>query len=308
MKNLLRKFNNYMGETEYVVGFISKEELFDERMSAKSDYFSKIHWINTREYKKGWFADPFILSVDSERIHLLAEEKVYSTGLGRLVHLIVDRKNYSLIGLIPILELDTHLSFPIYYIENGTTYVYPENYESGSVRVYEYDRKNERLINPQVIIDAPLVDTQIIKIEGNYYAMGVRIDGDIQESSKTLHIYKSDSITGHYAHIQEIHNHLKDERGAGQIMRLEDGTVIRPVQGCERYYGYQLKLNRLLFVDGYFKEELVGEILPDTTKRYGRAIHTLNTMDSLCVVDGRDFIHYPIAGWLQKIKKMILTK
>ena len=50
--------------------------------------------MDVRQYEKeGWFADPFILSVNDDTIELFAEEMIYKTGRGILVYLKVDKKH-----------------------------------------------------------------------------------------------------------------------------------------------------------------------------------------------------------------------
>ena len=124
IKQVLKKIlpNPYKGE--YYIGFVDKKDIVPDSDS----WYDKVKWIDVNRYKKeGWFADPFFYEVTDTHIILFAEEWLYEIKRGRLVKLTIRRKDYFLEKVDPILTLDTHLSFPIIWKEDGKTYVYPEN-------------------------------------------------------------------------------------------------------------------------------------------------------------------------------------
>lgn len=199
-----------------------------------------------------------------------------------------------------MLELDTHLSFPIYVRENDKLYVYPENSQSGEVIIYEYDEDLKRLINPRTIIRAPLLDTQIAKIEGVYYAFGVEYRTGLQSDTKVLMVYKSEELLGNYVFFQKKVNSYCMERGAGLIYP-ENDYYVRPVQNCEGGYGREVVLNKLYLKDGVFDEEEYDRIVPDRYKKNGDILHTFNKMQELVVIDGMSYN----CPWFAKIYKKI---
>lgn len=267
----------------YYVGFWNEDDL---RLPIKERY-AKVRWIKVGKYAKdGWFADPFFVAVTDKEIVLFVEEMKYYTGRGILTKLVIDRKDMSIKSKKSILELDTHLSYPIYFCENGKIYIYPENQQSGSVKIYEYDEIHETLIYIKDIINEPLVDTQIVKIEGAYYAFGVKIVSGQQSDTKTLLIYKSDSLLGDYHYFQTIENDKCEERGAGFIYIDGQGRLIRPAQCCEGGYGKAVVLYHLQLRDDKFLETEIGRIEPDENARYGSVLHTYNYMNGLYVIDG----------------------
>ena len=296
--NLYRKIRAALREQAYYIGFLTDAEMDMQGM----ERFNHIHWLNLGHYKEGWFADPFFLSVEKERINLLVEEWEYKKGKGRLCKLNIKRNGaeFYLEDIVPILELDTHLSFPIPLETNGKLYIYPENYESGCLKIYEYDRISDKLINSVTIIDEPLLDTQILFKDGSYYAMGVLYKKGDQSDTKTLRIYKSDNILGPFTLIQELVNNKCEERGAGLIY-MEGDKLIRPVQCCEGDYGLAVILKELSIVNDKVTEIEIDRIKPIDTSRYGKGLHTLNKMNGLTVIDGRDFRCYPIANILKRI-------
>lgn len=225
----------------YIIGYLPYRDNFQSAVD-----FSKIQWIKFPNYKKNWVADPFLFSISDNTIEILVEEMREDESKGRLSKLYIDRKTGKLLDKKVILDLPSHLSFPIFLKENGKTYVYPENCGGGALRIYEYDYSTDKLVNPQVIIDEPLVDTIIHKIDGTYYAFGVVDDGVSHESTKILKVYSSKTLTGKYTQIQIIKNDKKWERGAGHIIE-RNGHIYRPAQSCEEIYGHHIVFFEMVF-------------------------------------------------------------
>ena len=103
-------------------------------------------------YSNKWFADPFILEEDSTSIQFLVEEFDYSVGRGRIARLLVDKGNNEIKECSVILDLPTHLSFPVIYRVDNEIYVHPENSASGASYMYRYDRGVDKLVEPRLII------------------------------------------------------------------------------------------------------------------------------------------------------------
>ena len=228
------------------------------------------------------------------------EEFVYSQNKGIISLLeirVIDRK-YELEKRLPILDLPTHLSFPNIWRENGKIYVYPENWHSGGLNLYELDIENARLVNPVKIVDVPLVDSSIFKYDGKYYVIGTRRQSNPFEDMKSADIYVADSLQGPYVHFQSIQNSRRIERGAGEIYNEKEGLV-RPVQKCDRDYGEAVYLNKLYYKDGSFEESFIKSIEPDKKHPFGQCLHTFNKMNGICVIDGKLYKR-PVAARIVK--------
>ena len=193
MKQILRRILPEPLKSSFYIGFLKNVEI----PLPVVERYSKIRWLNVNKYRKeGWFADPFIFSVNDNTIELFAEEMIYKTGRGIIVYLKVDVNSFEVIEKHVMLELDTHLSFPIYIRDKGKYYVYPENYQSGTLKIYEFDENSRSLTHPRTIIHAPLLDTQIVKWDDFYYAFGVEYQTGFQKDTKRLNIYKADTSKG----------------------------------------------------------------------------------------------------------------
>ena len=109
MSKYLRSFFSQPLKDAYYIGFLKETEM----SLSIAERYAKVRWLDVRRYKKeGWFADPFILSVNGNIIELFVEEMIYKTGRGIITYLKVDVNSCEILEKHTMLELDTHLSFP----------------------------------------------------------------------------------------------------------------------------------------------------------------------------------------------------
>lgn len=298
LREYVKKIKQYLLRRHYIIGVCEHNDIVYSSVKRAKE----INWIKYSGYKKNWIADPFLLKSNKDVIVFFAEEWVDKDKKGRLVKITVDREKYKIIRKSIILELDTHLSFPIIYRDGKDIYVYPENSESGSLYIYKYNEVNDKLENPIEIIKAPLLDTVIKKIDDIYYAFGVIRKTGLLCDTKILNIYKSHSLLGNYEHFQTIENSLCQERGAGDIINVNK-MLIRPIQDCEGDYGKNVIFNRLEFDGSKFKEIKIGTLYPN--KKNPEGLHTYNAQDVVAIIDGCAYSCGNIFTIIKKIKKFI---
>ncbi len=286
----------------YNIGFITQES--DKEIVFQESDGNYVNWLDWNGYKGGWFADPFILSVNGDIIEVLVEEWRDDKRKGRISKLVIDKPSNKLLRVVPLLENKTHFSFPNIWKENEKTYVYPENYQSGGLYIYEYNRKDEELINPHCLIKEPLLDSQIVKYRGEYYLFAVRQDNGIHQCNR-LYVYKALSLLGEYVLIQTIENPLKEERGAGAIIN-KNNLLIRPAQSCEVDYGYSMVFYELEIIDGLFVEKEIGRMFPNPKQRWNRKIHTYNEYGNLLVVDGYEYVYRTFSDLYRKTFRKLI--
>lgn len=310
LKNILSKIINYFSCIKYEIGFARVDD--DFLLSSK---FPNISWLKCPMIKDSWFADPFLLSVDKDRIQVLAEEFFYDEEKGRISLLEIENHNneYILQKVTPVLSLSTHLSFPYIIHDNNVVYVCPENNQSGCVYLYQYDSINKRLINPLLIINEPLVDVQIVKHNDKFYAFGVLfIAGEMNETKK-VRVYSSNSLHEQFSYFKTMLYTKPEGRGAGEIW-VEDDYYVRPVQCCDGGYGKGLIFNKLSFNGGITETE-INRYYANGFNRNGLSLHTFNKIGPLCVVDGHDYknvkiisrIIVPIINYFYTIYKQKLN-
>ena len=295
LKSLIKKFfpNPFAGD--YHIGFVCKDDI-----NKQYDWYKNVVWIDTNGFEKdGWFADPFFYEMDDSCITLLAEQWYYPINRGRLVKMVISY-DYKLINVVPILTLDSHLSFPNIWREGDKTYVYPENYEGGTLSIWGFD--GHKMYNPRTLISEPLIDSQIVKLKDEYFIFAVRFQTGDWTDTQQLQIWKGKDLFGPYKQIQTIKNIKNYERGAGEIVVIDDATILRPSQNCEGGYGKEVILYKMTYDGVSFREEEHSRISPLTNCKYGEVLHTYNVLNNLCVIDG--FAHYH-RMWYEFLKKTI---
>jgi hypothetical protein len=158
-------------------------------------------------------------------------------------------------------------------------------------------------VHPKKIIDAPLLDTQIVKFEDSYYAFGVIYQTGSQKDTKKLFVYKADTLFGEFKLLQVIENSRCEERGAGHIFK-EGDRLIRPSQSCEGGYGREIILYELQKCEYGFKEIELGRVIPDRKAKNGNVLHTYNKLDGWVVVDGWCYQYPRLASLYKKIRRI----
>lgn len=283
----------YLTKHSYYIGFFDKRFL----NAGIETRYEHVCWLDLGNYNSGWFADPFFLDINGSVIRLLAEEFLWAKGKGRISLLDIERKEncFVLSRVKPILELDTHLSFPSVCTSGKDVYVLPENTQSGKTTIYSFDSANNLLTNGHILLDTPLVDPCLFEIDGTFILMGTRGSGRVMDRNTHLDIYSSHNLFGPYLHKQTIINVKKNERGAGSVFQSKEGQLIRPVQCCEKRYGEYVIFYELKYNNESFSEEIVYKLMPDSRKPHSYGLHTFNAMDDLCVIDGLTYF-YPHLG------------
>ena len=113
--------------------------------------------------KDKWYADPFLFEVTDTSFVVLVEEFRYEHPVGRLAKLVIDRKTMKIVEEKIVLELPTHLSFPIFYCDGEDVYMYPENSKSGNLNLYKYDKAKEQFVFLTCLVEDPLTDAVMLK-------------------------------------------------------------------------------------------------------------------------------------------------
>ena len=264
--SIINKIKSKLGHYTWELAYF---EYSQDLMKSGLDW-SVVHFVKN-PYKKKWFADPFILSESTTHLTLLVEEFDRDVQRGRIAQIVIDKTNDIIISCDIVLDLPTHLSFPVIYNYDDKVIVHPENSESGASYMYEYDQSSIRLINRREIINEPLTDAVIINA-GNQYLMYSTCVPEPNES--TLRIYSSDNFYGPYKYIASSQYDTCKARMAGKFINVSN-RIIRPSQDCNGGYG-----KSVIFYDGLVK---IGEIRSPNRKFSG--VHTFNVMGKTCVVD-----------------------
>ena len=254
----------------------------------------KVSVLRFQNQEKNWFADPFIFDIRDNEIDVIAEEYITNIKKG-VITLLTSRKTDNVVlSKKRIIELDTHLSFPFIFRENGKTYMFPENSASGSHFAYELDTNLNATKVTEVVSD-PLTDTAIVKIADSYYLFGTRIP---EENGNIVRIYKSSKLTGKYELYQEISVNKATARGASGIYSLSmPYHYYRIGQDNEGFYGDGLVFQEIEFHADSKKFTIKEKYrkYPDFDDKGYVAMHTYNAMGDIAVIDVKKY-KYPILG------------
>jgi len=284
LSKTVKQFFRRLEESEWRLGLLSND--------LKDLKSGSIHWVSNGVYKNKWFADPYILDYDDKQVWLLVEEFDYDVHRGRLAKLTVDLSSWTVVDCKIILDLKTHLSFPMIWREEKHIYVCPENYASGALNLYEFNPKSESLTFIKPLISGKLTDATMIKYDGAYYVLSTC---EPTPNGKHLSVWKSDSLMGEYKVNQEIYFDENIARNAGCIFE-HNGLLTRPAQECNNEYGHAIVFQQIAFMGDQLSFQEVYRYT-STNPKYKYGTHTFNAYKDMAVIDVKG-LRYKFFGTL----------
>ena len=270
----LKSYLKYISNHRFKIGFI-ESDLAD--ILAHKPFKIKVIKHN---YHDRWFADPFILDVTDNKIVILVEEFLYNNSKGRLAKLTIDRKSYRIITNETILDLPTHLSFPLIRRTENEIFICPENAASGEWNIYRFDGNvctKMRTLFKKAVFDA--VDITIDNTEYMFATEGTKFS---EQNGKCLSIYKKESCQ--YKFLQHFFFDENLARMAGDFFYYNN-ELYRPAQENNHFkYGHALSFQKVTKHDDKFEFTEVCRIQSNSSQ--GRdGMHTFNTYKGVIVVD-----------------------
>lgn len=265
-----------------------------------SDCKWHIHKVVNPYIKEKWFADPFILSYDNEKIVVLVEEMDFKINRGRIAKLIIDRNCYTIIDIKILLDLPMHLSFPAIERIGEDVYVYPENSASGHLLKYKYNIETDEMSLEGIMVNEPLTDAIKRRCNGMEYVFSTQMPNP---NGNTLYIYKK--VNDDFVLFQKKVFADNTARGAGDWFE-EDDRIIRPAQDCNGYYGIGLAFQEVNFDGDKFNFK---EIIRIKHPKGYDGMHTFNKYKDLCIIDYRrpvyPYVYYPCKLISDIIRKIL---
>lgn len=275
-----------------------KEKIFFKLRFLKKMFFEAFiptQWIIVYKHKKEskwkrivpdskvFQADTFVIYKD-DKYYIFYEELKFDDYQGYLMVAELDLKNNQLINEKTILKLDHHLSYPNVFQENGTYYMIPEAGDSGRVDLYECSAfPYEWGLKKTLIDNVEAVDTTPLKYQNAWYLFTTVIEKGA-DCNDELSIFKSDDLLNtpfKPLYDEPIISDISNARMGGNFFE-KNGELFRVSQNCGKRYGHQANLNKIIQIEGGYKEELVETIKPS----FGAlGFHTYNQDHELMVGD-----------------------
>jgi len=238
-----------------------------------------------------FIADPFPVKRD-EKISIFVEEYDYVIGRGHISVMELD-KNGKFNDPIPVLKSEYHLSFPFIFEEKDKLYMIPEQGQSNRIVLYECINFPDKWVETKTLVNNFAGLDSVIFFHSNRWWL-FTTKGDAVSQDNNLHIFFSEHLSGVYKpHPRNpVKNDITSSRMAGSIFTHKT-KIIRPAQNCFLRYGESIKFNEILLLsETDYKEREIDIMCPDEKSVFSKALHTINQIDGLTVVDGLREIKY----------------
>lgn len=292
--NILKKTYRKLTNRKYNIGFVENSL---EGILQGEPY--RVKWMK-HSYTNRWFADPFILDICGNEAQVLVEEFYDPAERGRIAKLLIDLDTMQLIDTMPVLDLNTHLSFPAILRRAGHIYIYPENYAGGGLNLYEYLPESNECRKAKHLTDELLTDAVYTETFGEPLIFSTC---EPDANGTVLGVYQQKGPTGMYRLVQECKFCEPIARNAGAWFTYE-GEVYRPAQDSTVCYGHKLVIQKVRReADGSFGFK---EVRRDTSplKGMGLGFHTFNMYKNYIVVDCQGYRNPYIGSALNKIRHL----
>jgi len=292
---LLKKIYQKTQESIWKIGFIQNS--LDEILKNEQLHIKYLSLPTDR-----WWADPFILDVTDKEIVLLVEEYQYKRKRGTIAKLVIDKETLDVKSDEEILVLDTHLSFPA-ILRKKQVYIYPENNKGGSVKLYRYDQKTNKLVDGDVICNEPLTDAIYTELLGEPMIVSTKTPNP---NGKVLGFYipqeiDKDIIGNKYQLKKEFVFEEKIARNAGDWFEYY-GKIYRPAQECNVEYGHGTFIQEVTKdINGHLQFKNIRKLCSND-KEFQRGLHTFNMYKGLTVIDVKGYRYPKIAKVLRSIR------
>lgn len=267
-----------------------------------------VSWLKHKA-KDSWFADPFILDVNESEIIILVEEFPKATNKGRITKLTIDKASFELKKNDVVLELPTHLSFPLIIRSSSKDMVYllPENGASGKLTLYRYWVNENRLEEIGPVLDEDVADAVPLKVGIYDFLFCTKAPN---ANGNTLFVYIWDEGKKKYEFCREYIFDENVARMAGCFFEF-NGDLYRPTQECNIQYGHAVTIQKLIsdseqmplemaILEGRLKFEEVRRLY-SVNPQLNVGMHTFNIYQDCIVTDSLGFDNM----WIRKILRAL---
>ncbi|HTZ21965.1 MAG TPA: hypothetical protein VMC06_13860 [Opitutaceae bacterium] len=253
--------------------------------------------IEVRAPRGSYYADPFPWMHEGQP-WLFVEEFRYWENAGRLVALPLTDEAVARVAR-PLRVAGGHLSFPFLFEHGGELFLLPESSQARTVDLYGCEQFPDRWrLRRRLLADVDAADSILVRHADRWWLFTAVRDRGAQP--RHLAIFHTDDLLAgewqpHPVNAGKLYADRPYGTGrcAGGIVRLADGTLLRPVHWNQRHYGEGTRLMRIaaLTPDVFSESEFTNEHpLGERIARWSP--HHLATCGDLTAWDVRDRVSY----------------
>ena len=231
------------------------------------------------------WADPFPLQLPGGEPVVFIEEYVRANHRGRISVVHLDDSERGWRRVETVLDLPTHLSYPLVFQWAGAWYLMPEQAATGGLQLYTADDFPSTWRWHSTALAAPAADATIAEIDGTWWLF-TAMNRHGGNAADELHLFHGPSPIGPWtAHRRNpVVSDVRTARPGGRIYR-SDGVWYRVAQNGALSYGHSLMILRIDRIDQLaYHETAVDTILPNWAPGL-MATHTINQEPALTAVD-----------------------
>lgn len=260
----------------------------------------EVRWL-TRPDSRGYWADPFGLPGDRER--LSCEFFDERTGIGHLETLTLDEDGT--IRFRERLEVGEgeHTSFPAVFEIDGERFGLAETAALRAITLHAVDAHGRWTPVVDLLQDVQAADPVLFKAEGRYWLAYTDLSLGAMDN---LCLMYADDLEGPWrAH---ANNPVKvDIRGARMAGRpfVHGGQLYRPAQDCLHTYGSAVVIHRIEHLSPWrFEETVVRRLEADVQAHLPHGMHTISAWGNRTLVDAKIERMNPVA-WMRKLRERV---
>ena len=242
-------------------------------------------WIDLPDDGHRFYADPFAIARGGD-VTLFVEEFDYRRGKG-----VISAVGFDAAGPRgrpePVLELETHLSYPFVFEADGQVWMIPESHASGTIDLYRATAFPRGWVHEAVLVDGVVAGDATLLHHGGCWWLFATVRAGGGSYSDTLHLWHAPHFRGPWTphRLNPVLIDVGSARAAGPIV-ARDGALIRPVQDCRQGYGAALGLARILRLDADGYAQRVETRLGPGAAWPGSRLHMLSAAGGLEFIDG----------------------
>lgn len=231
-----------------------------------------------------YYADPFLLVAGGTNFMFVEEyDRAIAKGLISVTVLTADG---SFEQPRPVLETDTHLSYPHVFEHDGQFWMIPETLQARAVQLYRAESFPDRWVLEATLLDGiEASDATVVQHDGLWW-MFVATRQWLGSNWDTLSVFWARHLQGPW--LPHDGNPIiidsRSARPAGQFFHHE-GALWRPAQDCSEGYGSGLALCRVEELGLDRVAQSVQQVIRMRDSAVSRGPHTLNRAGGIETID-----------------------